>query len=111
MQDILSVLGVVDIPKAGLGLEASGVVRRTGKAVGKVAVGDRVILFGGGSFSSLVKTSAQLCSKMPPQLTFEDGSTMPCVYGTAIYCLEDVGRLEKGQVRLSKNIILETVAS
>jgi NADPH:quinone reductase-like Zn-dependent oxidoreductase len=97
-KDILSTLGVVDIPKAGLGLEAAGVVRRIGSRVENIAVGDRVLLFGGGAFSSLVKTPAVLCSKMPPQLSFEDASTMPCVFGTVIHCLEDVGRLEKDQV-------------
>jgi NADPH:quinone reductase-like Zn-dependent oxidoreductase len=35
---------------------------------------------------------------MPSSLSFEDATSMPVVFGTAIYCLMDVGRLEKGQV-------------
>src|SRR6266536_1069196 len=94
-KDVLSALGIVDAPKAGLGLETAGVIRRTGPNVKDLRAGGRVILFGGGSFSTIVTTAGQLCAKIPDNLDFNDGATMPV---SAIYCLINVGRLEKGQV-------------
>jgi NADPH:quinone reductase-like Zn-dependent oxidoreductase len=97
-KDVLIALGVVEVPKAGLGLEAAGIIRSIGPEVTDLSVGDRVILLGTGCFSTSTTVSEQLCAKMPDDLSFEDGATMPCVYGTAIYSLIEVGRLEKGQV-------------
>lgn len=73
-------------------------VRRKGKNVQNLNVGDRVFLFGGGSFSTVVTTSAQLCQRIPEALSFDDAATMPCVYGTAIYCLLNIGNLMAGEV-------------
>ena len=97
-KDILIALGVVDVPDAGLGLEAAGVVRRVGPQVKDLKVGNRVIVMGTGCFSTLINTTEKLCAKMPGDLSFEDGATMPCVYGTVIYSLMDIGRLSRGQV-------------
>lgn len=35
---------------------------------------------------------------MPDTLSFEDGATMLCVYGTIVHSLLDLGRLEKDMV-------------
>lgn len=91
-------MGIVEVPKAGLGLEAAGIIRRIGSQVKDLSVGDRVMVLGTGCFSTSFITASSLCAKMPNELSFEDGATMPCVYGTVIYSLVDVARLEKGQV-------------
>ncbi|EME79084.1 uncharacterized protein MYCFIDRAFT_166988 [Pseudocercospora fijiensis CIRAD86] len=96
-RDILGTVGVVNVGEDGLGLEAAGVVRRTGRDVMDLAVGDRVLLLGGPAFSTHVVTSHQLCQRIPAGLSFDEAATMPCVYGTAIYSVFDTGRLTKGQ--------------
>jgi NADPH:quinone reductase-like Zn-dependent oxidoreductase len=98
-------MGIVDATKKGLGLEGAGTICCIGQDVKNLRVGDRVMVFATGSFSTRLITSAQLCAKIPDELSFEDAATMPCVYATAIYSLMDVGRLEKGQVRRLMNIL------
>lgn len=97
-KDVLIALGLFDVSKASMGIEAAGVVRRIGTQVKDLRIGDRVILFGTRCFSTVITTSEQLCAKMADELSFDDGATMPCVYGTVIYSFVDVGRLETGQV-------------
>lgn len=92
-------MGIVDPTKKGIGLEGSGVIRQIGPDVQDFKVGDRVLIFEHGCFSTRLVTSAKLCAKMPDNLSFEEAATMPCVYSTAIYSLLTVGRLEPGQVR------------
>lgn len=38
------------------------------------------------------------CARIPESLSFDEAATMPCVYGTAMYGLEDLARLEGEQV-------------
>ena len=65
---------------------------------------DRVMFMGYGSFASHSYISEKLCAKMPDELGFEDGATMPCVYSTSIWSLFHVGNLKKGQVSVSPHI-------
>ncbi|KAJ4207018.1 hypothetical protein NW759_014016 [Fusarium solani] len=96
-RDVLSANGIIDIPEEGFGLEATGVVTRLGPDVKDLRIGDRVILFSRGSFSTSIITSEKLCEVIPDELSFEEGATMPCVYATAIYSLIDIGGLKRGQ--------------
>lgn len=94
-------MGIVEGQRAdssGLGCECSGVVCETGSDVNSLAVGDRVIVFTTGTLSTRVTTKATVCAKMPDSLSFEDGATMPCVYGTVVHSLINEGRLEKDMV-------------
>lgn len=94
-------MGVVDGHESesnGLGCECSGVVRRIGPDVKNIAAGDRVVVFSGGSYATTLVTNSQLVAKMPDNLSFEDGATMPCVYSTVIHSLLHLGRLSKHDV-------------
>ena len=91
-------MGIVESEKKGFGLEGAGTITRVGACVEDVGVGDRVIALVPTCFSSQVRVNAQLCAKMPDELSFEDGATMPAVYGTVIYSLLHVGQLERNQV-------------
>lgn len=92
-------MGIVGAPiDEGFGLEAAGVVSKIGPQVKDLRVGDRVIFMGHGTFASHCINLERLCAKMPDDLSFEDGATMPCVYSTAIYSLFNIGGLRKGQV-------------
>jgi NADPH:quinone reductase-like Zn-dependent oxidoreductase len=97
---VLIANGIVEPLKPGFGFEVTGVVKRVTPSVKNVAVGDRVMAYTEVGFSSKVVVLWQMCSKIPETLSFEDGATMPVVYGTVIYSLIDVGRLERGQVRI-----------
>jgi NADPH:quinone reductase-like Zn-dependent oxidoreductase len=90
----LGIMGKID----ELGVEATGIVRRSGSNVGHFKPGDRVIILELGLFCTRRVFPASRCTRMPSTLSFEDAASMPVVFGTAIHCLMDVGRLEKGQV-------------
>ena len=96
-------MGIIDGQKAdgdGLGCECSGVVKEIGPGVQDLKVGDRVCVGAPDTYATILRTTSDHCAKMPDNLSFEDGATMPCVYGTVIHGLLDLARLEKGQVRI-----------
>jgi NADPH:quinone reductase-like Zn-dependent oxidoreductase len=83
-----------------MGIEASGLVTKTGDRVSNLKVGDRVMLvIGGGSFATIIQTTDERCIKIPDELSLEEAATMPCVFSTAIYALINMARVEKSQVR------------
>ncbi|KIM92741.1 hypothetical protein OIDMADRAFT_62276 [Oidiodendron maius Zn] len=96
-KDVLCAMAIVPFSEDGLGLEASGVVCRVGLQAKQFSVGDRVMLFHDGSFSTHVTVPEALCKKIPDNLTFEEAATMPLVYATAVYALFNIGGLQKGQ--------------
>ncbi|KAI0005181.1 hypothetical protein F4779DRAFT_633577 [Xylariaceae sp. FL0662B] len=99
-RDVLEATGVIELPtgqQRGIGIEASGIVRRVGPEVTKVSVGDRVVAMGESTFSTVVTTTEMLCEKMPDGMSFVDGASMPIAFQTAIYALLNIGHLEEGQ--------------
>jgi hypothetical protein len=91
-------MGIVEASENGFGLEAAGIVRRTGPKVDSLSSGDRVMLIGNSTFGTQVTVSENLCERIPGGLSFEDAATMPCVFATSIYSIFNVGKLKKGQV-------------
>lgn len=96
-RDILVCMGIVEATKEGLGLEGSGIIRQIGPGVKSWKVGDRVLISTDGCFSTRLVVSSKQIARMPDDLSFEEGATMPCVYSTAVFSLLEIGRLEKGQ--------------
>nr|ALQ32767.1 putative polyketide synthase [Fusarium aywerte] len=96
-RDVLLCMGVVEATGVGIGLEGSGVITKVGRGVSNLQPGDRVFYLADNCFSTQVTVSAQRCAKIPPQLSWEDAATMPCVYATVIHSLLDVGGLHSGQ--------------
>lgn len=88
----------------GIGHEASGVVTRVGAIVEHVKVGDRVIVFGRGCFTTRLVAHGNHVARIPDDLGFEDAATMPLVYVTAIHSLVNLGQLARGQVRSLQNM-------
>jgi NADPH:quinone reductase-like Zn-dependent oxidoreductase len=91
-------MGIIELSPPTFGYEATGIVRRVGPKAGKLSVGDRVALIGFDVFASTVTTTEKLCERLPDELDFTSGASMPLVFATAIYPLISVGGLEKGQV-------------
>lgn len=91
-------MGIIELFPPTFGYEATGIVRRVGPMARKLSVGDRIALTGVAVFSSTVTTTEKLCERLPDELDFVSGATMPLVFATAIYSLINVGRLEKDQV-------------
>ena len=81
------------------GLEASGVVRRTGPEVKHLQVGERIMGLVQGAFSSVIQASEMLFTKIPDQLSFNEAATLPYSYATVLYTLTEIGHIEAGQVR------------
>lgn len=93
-------MGKIELPERTFGYEATGIVRRIGPNVANFRVGDRVMLMGVKTFSTVVKAAetGSLCEMLPRDMSFADGAGIPFAFTTAIYCLIKTGNLEKGQV-------------
>lgn len=91
-------MGIIEVTPPTFGYEATGIVRRVGPKAGKLSDGDRVALVGFDVFASTVTTTEKLCERLPDELDFINGASMPLVFATAIYSLINVGGLRRGQV-------------
>ncbi|KAI2602442.1 ketoacyl-synt-domain-containing protein [Hypoxylon sp. NC1633] len=82
------------------GVEASGVVTAIGKDVKNIEVGDRVAAITKGAFATSTRTKAAFAFKLPSDMQFEEGSTLPLAYSTAYYGLVELGRLNEDETVL-----------
>ena len=80
-----------------VGMEASGVVRRTGAAVKGLDPGDEVILVDGGCIANRVVVGQHRVFPKPSGLTMEEAASSLTVYVTAYYSLMHLARIRKGQ--------------
>ncbi|KAF7563661.1 hypothetical protein G7046_g476 [Stylonectria norvegica] len=96
-RDVLVAMGIIELFPPTFGYEATGIVRRVGPKAEKLNVGDRVALTGFNVFASTVTTTEKLCERLPDELDFTRGASMPLVFATAIYSLITIGGLAKGQ--------------
>lgn len=78
-------------------------MRRVGKGITDLQVGDRVVLLGRDTLSTTVTLPAQLVAKIPATLSIADAATLPLAYTTALYALHDVARLDSGESVLIHN--------
>jgi NADPH:quinone reductase-like Zn-dependent oxidoreductase/SAM-dependent methyltransferase len=101
LRDILVAMGVINAAGSShieLGLETAGVIKRVGSNVKDFAIGDRVFAFApDGCLATEAILAADLVAKIPDQLSFEEAATVPVVFATAIQCLLNIARIEKGQ--------------
>lgn len=105
-QDVLTAIGLIGTSSGdGFGLESSIVVRKVGTGVQGFRPGDRVMLFGGGSFTTRMHVSSSVCVKIPDGVSDEDAATMPAVYSTVIHSLMELGNVQKGKVKHRSDLI------
>jgi NADPH:quinone reductase-like Zn-dependent oxidoreductase/SAM-dependent methyltransferase len=94
-RDVMMAMGQIAVET--LGGECSGVVTAVGKATQGVAVGDRVACVHLGTFCNFVRPKASIVQKIPDDMTFEVGASLPVVYCTAFYSLFHVANLREGE--------------
>jgi len=84
-----------------LGRDFSGVVSAVGAGVGDIAVGDAV--FGvtdqgiEGCYAEKLAIKAALVAKKPPRLSHVEAAALGLISLTAIWAIEDTGRLQMGE--------------
>ena len=103
-RDVMVTLGLLPAlayERSGLGhevgIEASGVVRRVGPAVDRLAVGDEVAFIKGGCIANRVVVDQYKVFRKPAGISLEDAAASLSVYVTAYYSLIHLARLRKGQ--------------
>ncbi|KAI0896065.1 hypothetical protein F4806DRAFT_502417 [Annulohypoxylon nitens] len=96
--DMAVVLGQLWDPN--LGLECSGVVTRIGKGVTEFNVGDRVATCALGWYKTFIRNTQDMFQRLPNTMSFEEGATMMISYGTAVYSIFNVARLQPGETVL-----------
>ncbi|RYP42325.1 hypothetical protein DL767_000247 [Monosporascus sp. MG133] len=88
------------LSNADFGIEASGIIIAIGSNVSNLKVGDRVAAITQGAFATSVRTKAAFVVKLPTDMTFEAGATLPLAYSTAYYSLIELGRLHEEESAL-----------
>ncbi|KAI8932960.1 hypothetical protein NX059_010429 [Plenodomus lindquistii] len=79
------------------GYEAAGIVRRVGPNVSKLRVGDRAVVVGINTFTTVITGPQVYYEKLPDHISFVEGACIPTVFITAVHGLIELGRLRKGQ--------------
>lgn len=87
-----------------LGSEAAGVITRIGSSVKNLKPGDHVVYLCGlgntGCFRTLGRLDQNAIVQIPDNLSYEIAASLPCVYATVLYGLDDAARLSKGETIL-----------
>ena len=75
--------------------ELAGKIRRVGANIQDLAIGDRVMaLWPHASITTHANVLADLVTKIPDSLTFEDAASTPVSFVTAVRSLVDIGQLK-----------------
>ncbi len=98
-RDVLVALGMYP-GRSMIGTEGSGVVTEVGPGVAGLAVGDRVMGLFSGSFGPLATADAHTVIRMPEGWSFGTAAGVPVAYLTALYALQDLGRVQSGETVL-----------
>ena len=93
-RDVLESLGIFEALLQS-GAEFAGEVEALGEGVASFAIGDRVLGIGIGCFGTRVITDERLLVRIPAKLSFEQAATVPTVFMTALYALQDLGQLSR----------------
>jgi len=95
-RDALNALGMLPGTLHKIGGECAGVVVRAGTASG-YSPGERVMAFCPGQSGSFVAVAAAHVERKPERLSFAQAAALPVVTMTALYALERVANLQRGE--------------
>jgi acyl transferase domain-containing protein/NADPH:quinone reductase-like Zn-dependent oxidoreductase/short-subunit dehydrogenase/surfactin synthase thioesterase subunit len=98
-RDALIALGMYP-GDAVLGAEGAGVVVQTGPGVTGLSPGDRVFGLFAGSFGRLAITDQRVLARIPPDWSVQQAASVPVVFLTAYYALNDLARVRPGETVL-----------
>ena len=99
-RDVLTALGQMPGAPADeppIGIECSGRIHSVGSAVSGFAPGDPVVAFARHALASHAVTPATNAIPLTRNISFEDAAGIPCVFLTADYALNNIGRLKRGE--------------
>ena len=90
-------LGIASAAEAPFGFECAGEVVAVGAGVEGFKIGDAVLGLANGSLSSHVTVPAEAVIAVPPGWSFDAAATVPVAYLTAVYGLERLAGLRRGE--------------
>ena len=96
--DIMVSMG--QISDSVLGLECGGIVTKVGSNVSSFELGDRVISFTGGSFTTKLRAPAALVQPISDSMGLDIVAFIPLIYSAAYDSLFDAARLQAGETIL-----------
>lgn len=99
-KDFYMLAGKVDTKNATCSLEFCGIVESIGSAVSSLAPGDRVVVMAPTQFQTSQVVPEWSCQKLEDHEDFNILCTLPVVYATALYALQDRARLQHGETVL-----------
>ncbi|KAI0531882.1 polyketide synthase [Xylaria digitata] len=99
-KDYYAFAGKVDTRAASCTLEHAGIVEAVGSEVVDFAPGDRIVAMAPAHFQTSEVVPSWACQKLFDDETFEVMCTLPIVFSTAIYALQDRARLQSGETVL-----------
>ncbi|KAL8810423.1 MAG: hypothetical protein Q9200_002591 [Gallowayella weberi] len=97
-EDLLVALG--QMPGLNLGIEGAGYVKQMGLAVSGCSVGEKVAFIARGAIATHVRIKCSSMRILPPDMTFEDGASIPLVFMAAYQSLMEIARLSRGETVL-----------
>ncbi|MEW6729942.1 MAG: SDR family NAD(P)-dependent oxidoreductase [Acidobacteriota bacterium] len=99
-RDVLKAMGLypgISDQEVRLGDECAGRIVDVGDGVEQFVVGDEVIAITHNGFSNFVTVDIHFVVQKPPDISFEEGATIPVAFSTAYYALSHIGRLIAGE--------------
>ena len=93
---MLVALGMYPGDSTSLGLECAGRIISLGDGVEEFHIGEEVIGYAQGSFSSFATTPADFVARKPERLSFEQAAGIPIVFLTAHYTLRCLAEIKRG---------------
>ncbi|WP_461001206.1 alcohol dehydrogenase catalytic domain-containing protein, partial [Streptomonospora sediminis] len=96
-RDVLNGLGMYPGEAGAMGVEYAGVVTETGPGVADLAVGDRVLGMGEGTFGPCTVADRRMLAAIPADWDFARAASVPSVFATAFYGLRDLADLRAGE--------------
>jgi acyl transferase domain-containing protein len=95
-RDVLNVLGMYPGDPGPLGSECVGVVAAVGPGVNDLQPGDAVVALGPGAHDGYMVADSSLVAHRPAALDPEQAATMPVPFITALYTLEHLAKIRRG---------------
>ena len=97
-RDVMMAMGQINVEP--FGGECSGVISAIGKSVEGWNIGDRVVTYKIGCFSNHVRQQAKAIQRLPDDMSFEVGASLPVAYCTAYQSIVHAAHLRKGETVL-----------